>query len=163
MGWNLADSFKPVTAACNTSHNERDRRAWQTLQQFESDCAVLPRHARVAAFEKKVAMVIRPGQAYHAASLAQLYFADSAGRPIGATVRYVLASLRFTCDVRSVSSDGHGVFENGRCLSLPPNALTPVRVALRLIGVDLHDTGSKTLLPVIDQASNAYKRARRKD
>lgn len=147
MGWNLADSFKAVTAACNTSHTERDRRAWQTLQQFESDCALLPRRARVEAFEKKVAMVIRPGQAYHAASLAQLYFADSAGRPIGATVRRVLAALQLDCEFRSISSDGHGVFENGRCLSLPPIALTPVRVALRLIGVDLRNTAPATLPP----------------
>ncbi len=160
MGWNLADSFKPVTAACNTSHNERDRRAWRTLQQFESDCAVLPRHARAEAFEKKVAMVIRPGQAYHAASLAQLYFADSAGQPIGATVRQVLASLGLGCEFRSISSDGHGVFENGRCLSLPSIALTPVRVALRLIGVDLRNTGSATLMPVPDQDRKAYQRTR---
>lgn len=136
MSWNLADSVKPVTAACNTSHDERDRLVWQTLQQFESDCAVLPRHARAQAFEKKVAMVIRPGQVYHAVSLAQLYFADATGRPIGATIRRVLASLRLDCELRAISSDGHGVFENGCRLSLPPVALTPVRVALRLIGVE---------------------------
>ncbi len=161
MGWNLADSFKSVTAACNSSHNESDRRAWRTLQQIEADCALLPRHARVEAFEKKVAMVIRPGQAYHAASLAQLYFADSAARPIGATVQQVLTSLRINCEFRSVSSDGHGVFENGCCLSLPPIAVTAVRVALRLIGVDLRNTTSATLLPVTDEDNNVYKRTRR--
>jgi hypothetical protein len=154
MSWNLAVSYKPVTAACNSSHNVRDHRTWQTLQQLESDCAVLPCHERVKALEKKVAMVIRPGQAYHAASLAQLYFVDSAGRPIEATVRHVLSSLRLNCDIRSISSDGHGVFENGRCLSLPPIALIPVRVALRLIGVGLRNTGRTKLSLVTDQAGN---------
>ncbi len=139
MGWNLADAFKPVTAACNTLDHERDCLAWRTLRQFETACSGLPRHSRVKSFEKKVAMMIRPGQAYHAASLAQLYFADGAGQPIGATVRQVLTSLRLSCEFRSISSDGHGVFENGRCLCMPPIALTPVRVALRLIGVDLRN------------------------
>lgn len=143
MSWNLADSVKPVTSACNASH---DTRVWRALQQFESDCAALPRQAWIAAFDKKVAMVIRPGQVYYAASLARLYFADAAGRPIGATIRRVLASLRLDCEFRAISSDGHGVFENGRCLSLPSVAVTPVRVALRLIGVDdSQELGSGTV------------------
>ncbi len=137
MGWSLAQSALTVAAACNTAATSCDRYALATLHEFERACIGLPQRTGQREFAKKVAMIIRPGQAYYAAPFARLYFADRRDRPIELTTRRVFASLGLEYESSQISSDGHGVFVNGYCLELPQVAATPVRVALRLIGIQI--------------------------
>ena len=98
------------------------------------DQALSARRLRVPDYERRIAMLIRPGQIHYSDHLKRLYFVEGRGQPLLKALREVIEGMGLCFEPRPISSDEHGIFKNGFVLPLPESARQTVAVALRLMG-----------------------------
>ena len=136
MSWSLTDSllrFSGDGAGTGVLVDETLARRIADLEQ-----ALSTRRIQVLDYERRIAMLIRPGQIHYSSHLQRLYFVEGRGQPLHAPLREVVEGLGMRFEPSPISSDEHGIFTNGYMLPLPEPARKTVAVALRLLGAAVY-------------------------
>jgi hypothetical protein len=136
VSWSLTESllrFPGDGAGTGALLDERLAR-----QIADLELALSNRRIQVLDYERRIAMLIRPGQIHYSCHLQRLYFVEGRGQPLHAPLRGVVEGLGLRFEPSPISSDEHGIFTNGYMLPLPESGRETVAVALRLLGAALY-------------------------
>jgi hypothetical protein len=132
VSWSLAASLVRITGYGGDCAAVVDERLVREILRL--DQALSEQRLQVPDYERRIAMLIRPGQIHYSDHLKRLYFVEGRGQPLLEALREVIEGMGLSFAPRPISSDEHGIFMNGFMLPLPESARQTVAVALRLMG-----------------------------